>query len=211
MDGVYSMSKIIGILKKLPIDLGQAELSETTEGKQIALRLVPESSDGKALDIGCREGHQSEWLKKRGFSVDSVDIEPHYHLGKVLDVNNGLPYDDNQYDLIWCSEVIEHLEQPSYVLSEMRRVLKPGGSLIITTPNSNFWLYRILGLFGVSPDKLQNPSHLHFFSGSNIKELCPEAKLYGYFPYVWFKFTLRSSTAISFLSPTFVMKEFNRI
>ena len=205
------MIKVINILKKLPIDLGQADLSETTEGKQIALRLVPRIPGGKALDIGCREGHQSEWLKRYGYLVESVDIETNYRFGKVLDVNNGLPFGDNLYDLIWCSEVIEHLKQPAYVLSEMRRVLKPGGSLILTTPNSNFWLYRIIGLFGIRPDKLQNPSHIHFFSGSDIKALCPDAELYGYFPYFWCKFTLRSSVAINFLSPTFVLKEFNRI
>ena len=207
MDRVYSMNKILRILKKLPIDLGQAELSEVTEGKQIALRLVPLVPGGKALDIGCREGHQSEWLKKHGYEVESVDVETSYRFGKILDVNNGLPYDENLYDLIWCSEVLEHLKQPDFVLSEMRRVLKPDGFLILTTPNSNFWLYRIIGLFGIRPDKLQNPTHIHYFSGSDIKALCPDAELYGYFPYVWFKFTLRSSEAISFLSPTFVVKE----
>ena len=201
------MNKILRALKKLPIDLGQADLSEVTEGKKIALRLVPRVPDGKALDIGCREGHQSEWLKKLGYSVDSVDIESNYHFGKVLDVNNGLPYDDNFYDLIWCSEVIEHLEHPAYVLSEMRRVLKPGGSLILTTPNSNFWLYRVISLLGITPDKLQNPTHIHFFSGFDIRTLCPDAVLYGYFPYALFKVTLRSPAAISFLSPTFVVKE----
>jgi 2-polyprenyl-3-methyl-5-hydroxy-6-metoxy-1,4-benzoquinol methylase len=201
------MNKILRILKKLPIDLGQADLSEVTEGKQIALRLVPHESGGKALDIGCREGYQSEWLKKLGYSVDSVDIETNYHFGLVLDVNNGLPYDDNLYDLVWCSEVIEHLKQPSYVLSEMRRVIKPGGTLILTIPNSNFWLYRILGLFGISPRQLQNPTHLHFFSLKDIAKLCPNANILGFFPYLILKFTIQSLIAIDLLSPTFIIKE----
>jgi hypothetical protein len=45
---------LIDTLKKIPIDLGQGSVNETTEGKQIALRLVREGEGKRALDVGCR-------------------------------------------------------------------------------------------------------------------------------------------------------------
>ena len=206
MDGIYKMKNIIEILKKLPIDLGQANLRSQTEGKQIALRLVSQVNGKFALDIGCREGEQSEWLKNRGFNVEAIDIEPKYSLAKKIDVNNGLPYENKSFDLVWCSEVLEHLRDPQFIVSEIRRVLKENGMLILTTPNSNFWLYRLLRPLGIAPKKLQNPTHLHFFSFSDIEKLFSGATIYGYFPYMIIKLTLKSSSAIDLLSPTFVIK-----
>lgn len=59
----------------------------------------------------------------------------------------GFPYEDASFDTIVCSEVIEHLKHdPAHMLAEINRVLKPGGRLILTTPNiaSVFALYRLL-------------------------------------------------------------------
>ena len=47
-----------------------------------------------------------------------------------------LPFADESFDAVLCSEVLEHVPQPSMVLSELRRVLKPGGRLFMTTPQS---------------------------------------------------------------------------
>ena len=200
------MKNILSILKKLPIDLGQANLRSKTEGKQIALRLVPMAKGKRALDIGCREGEQAELLKKRGYIVEAIDIELKYAHAKKIDVNVGLPYANEYFDLVWCSEVLEHLKEPEYSVSEMKRVLKKNGMLILTTPNSNFWLFRLLKLFGIKPCKLQNPTHIHFFSILDIKRILPEANIFGYFPYFIIKKTIRSLPAINLLSPTFVVK-----
>jgi SAM-dependent methyltransferase len=55
---------------------------------------------------------------------------------KVADLNNeGLPFPDASFDLITCTEVIEHLEHYRSTLREMYRVLKPGGTLVLSTPN----------------------------------------------------------------------------
>jgi ubiquinone/menaquinone biosynthesis C-methylase UbiE len=63
-----------------------------------------------------------------------------------------LPVEDEMFDYILCSEVIEHMEQdPMFMLSELNRVLKPGGMLILTTPNiaSSSAIHRILN--GLDP------------------------------------------------------------
>jgi SAM-dependent methyltransferase len=194
---------LLARLKRLPIDLGQGDLRSTTKGKLIALDLVPEAVGQSALDVGCREGIQSEWLERRGYKVTSIDIERRYSRCQVVDVNRGLPFPDASFDLIWCSEVIEHLDSPETFVRECNRTLRPGGKLVLTTPNSAFWLYPVARLFGMTPKDLQHPGHLHFFSIDDVRRLFPGARLYGFFPYLILKFRIRR--LIGLLSPTFVV------
>jgi SAM-dependent methyltransferase len=194
---------LIARLKRLPIDLGQGDLRNTTKGKLIALDLVPAGAGQPALDVGCREGLQSEWLERRGYQVTSIDIRRRYPRCQVVDVNHGLPFPDASFDVIWCSEVIEHLVSPEAFVRECTRTLRPGGKLVLTTPNSAFWLYPVARLFGMTPKDLQHPGHLHFFSIEDIWRLFPGGQLYGFFPYVILKFRIRR--LIGLLSPTFVV------
>jgi len=65
------------------------------------------------------------------------------------DLNGELPYPPAFFDLIVCVEGIEHLENPSHLLRSFARILKPGGRLIITTPNITSFASRIkFMLFG---------------------------------------------------------------
>ena len=173
------------------------------KGKNVSVKNV---DGGKtALDVGCREGYQSRWLEKKGYKVTSIDIEKKYSKCQVVDVNNPLPFANNTFDLIWCSEVIEHLIDPKKSVEEFRRVLKPNGKMILTTPNSYFWLMRPLHWLGLSPKKLQNPDHKHFFNEKAIRQLFPNARIYGFFPYAFLKYEIYR--LIGHLSPTFVMCE----
>ena len=192
--------------KSIPIDLGQAALRETTMGKRIALGAVPAALPGqRALDVGCREGIQSAWLAARGYDVTGVDKEPHCAHGIAVDLDEGLPLPDAHFDVVWCSEVIEHLRDPAATIAELRRVTKPGGLMVLTTPNSWFWLSYLACLVGLTPKRCQNADHKHFFSLRDVRALFPTASLAGYFPYVLTK--RRIERAIGLLSPTFVIVE----
>lgn len=197
--------KLLSLVKKLPIDLGQGNLRKSTKGKAIALSLVRNGKNKKALDVGCREGFQSEFLRKRGYSVISVDIEKRYKNCIIADVNKKLPFKNESFDLIWCSEVIEHLGSPAKSIQEFRRVLKPKGEMILTTPNSYCWIFRLSSLFGLTPQKLQRKDHKHFFSKDDIVRLFPKARMYGFFPYCIVKFKIKKMVGL--LSPTFVIHE----
>jgi SAM-dependent methyltransferase len=197
------MDSVIGLLRRVPIDLGQRDVAETTKGKQIALELVPRGDGRRALDVGARAGKQTRWLQDRGYQVTSIDVEPVFPECLQVDANQRLPFDDHSFDLIWCSEVIEHLEDPAFALAELRRVTKPGGLLVLTTPNSYAWLFRAIALFGLTPQRIQRKDHIQFFDIDDIKRLAPDAHLYGYFPYAFLKLTIERG--IGALSPTFVM------
>lgn len=196
------MSSLISLLKRLPIDVGQAERKHNSAGKMIAFSFVEEANGGKALDIGCRDGYWSEQLKKRGYEVSSLDLEPYYATALAHNVENGLPYDDKSFSLVWCTEVIEHLHNPKYLLTEIERVLKPDGIAILTTPNSGWWFYMITKLWGWTPQKLQNSDHKQFFKEKNLRELVVGYDIFGYFPYAIRFYSIRS--LIGFLSPTFI-------
>ena len=83
--------KITNLLKKLPIDLGQAEMKEKSKGKVIGFSYIPDGSGKNALDIGCRDGYWSKKIQQKGYLVESIDIEPHYELAKKLDEGKTKP------------------------------------------------------------------------------------------------------------------------
>ncbi|MDR7519551.1 MAG: class I SAM-dependent methyltransferase [Armatimonadota bacterium] len=188
------------------MDFGQSQLKHRTEGKRIALRHIPQASPGmRALDVGCRNGYFSEILTRRGYTVHAIDIKPDYPSAEIVDANQPLPYGDGTFDLVWCSEVLEHLDAPAAAVAEFRRVLKPGGLLVLTTPNSGCWIYRALALAGIPTAKAQNPDHKHFFTVEDMRRLFPRARLLGFFPYVAYKRTI--TRGLGLLTPTFVVIE----
>ena len=93
------------------------------------------------LDIGAGSGELIRRLNAR-FKLESQACDFHVERFKaevpVKKVNidrDPLPYADAEFDLVTCSEVIEHLENFRALLREARRVLKPGGLVVLTTPN----------------------------------------------------------------------------
>jgi ubiquinone/menaquinone biosynthesis C-methylase UbiE len=102
-----------------------------------------ENSSGKFLVIGCGSKDDMSVLPEAAEAV-GVDISEeavkisskNYPKFKFLVSDaSSLPFNDNSFDNIVCSEVIEHVEQREKAFLEMKRVLKDGGSLVITTPN----------------------------------------------------------------------------
>jgi ubiquinone/menaquinone biosynthesis C-methylase UbiE len=87
------------------------------------------------LDVGCGEQPLRTIIERRGGVYVGVDIEQNSSgsLSLVASATN-LPVHDESYDVIICSEVLEHVHMPGQVLRELARVVKPAGHLIITTP-----------------------------------------------------------------------------
>jgi len=98
----------------------------------------------KVLDAPCGDGEVSIELAKFGLEVSAVDMVdellPQARAAlngrfRLADMTRPLPWPDATFDLIACIEGIEHLEDAFAFLREMRRLLKPGALLLITTPN----------------------------------------------------------------------------
>ena len=102
---------------------------------------------GDLLDFGSGTAFLTEQLKatKLFTTVAAADLLPRpASLDESIawtaaDLNESLPYDSASFDVIVAAEVIEHLENPRFVAREMFRLLRPGGALILTTPNNESW------------------------------------------------------------------------
>lgn len=147
-------------------------------------RLLPTASGRKALDVPCGAGALSARLAAMGLNVISVDIEavePFRHDSKqrvLANANLGLPFPDQEYDLVLSVEGIEHLENPSYFLRECARVTRDDGLVIISTPNVDSFRSRRWALlrgyprfFGPQGEANKDSGHLHgvdmiFFRGA---------------------------------------------
>jgi len=90
--------------------------------------LSKHSTNKLTLDLGCGGSPYMKYFKNRvGF-----DIAERKNVDIVGDVHN-LPFENEKFDIILCTEVLEHSHSPHIAIKEMKRVLKPGGSLILTT------------------------------------------------------------------------------
>ena len=93
------------------------------------------------LDVSCKEGDVLASLQHRRFALRGTNFEASgsdkngLPIDYGVDLRERLPYDDASFDVVLLIEVIEHLSDHQAALGELARILKPGGSLILTTPN----------------------------------------------------------------------------
>lgn len=137
--------------------------------QHVATSLIADALAGRpeqpatVLDVGCGDGsflaHLASTVTGRDVRWIGVDYSEH-QLARAAelpfefhrcDLGEGIPLPDTSVDLVHAGEVIEHLYDPDRLLEECRRVLRPGGHLVLTTPNLQAWYNRALFLAGVQP------------------------------------------------------------
>ena len=93
------------------------------------------NDNGTLLDIGCgMKPFENLFSKKIQYIGVEHESNETTKADIFTDVNDGLPFDDDYFDFIIISEVLEHLNEPYKLMAEIKRVLKDGGYLYITTP-----------------------------------------------------------------------------
>ncbi|HAZ14982.1 MAG: hypothetical protein A2X86_17765 [Bdellovibrionales bacterium GWA2_49_15] len=118
-----------------------------TEIYSTGLALIKKfQTSGPILDFGAGKGHFLQMLEGQSFldctGADLMDRPadiPASNQWIQADLNHRLPVADETYDVIMAIEVIEHLENPRATAREWRRILKPNGLLIFSTPNNESW------------------------------------------------------------------------
>lgn len=115
----------------------------------------------KLLEVGHGLGFFSQEADKRGASVTGIDVGKKLATLSKKRVSNGkfivasadnIPFKDNTFDIVLCTEVIEHMDNPLAALKEIYRVTKVDGLIVITTPNKVFKpLFSLLSAINVRP------------------------------------------------------------
>ncbi|MFC1541690.1 class I SAM-dependent methyltransferase [Candidatus Latescibacterota bacterium] len=147
---------------------------------QVISRMVPQADVRRVLDIGCGNGELSEILVRRGMNVVSTDLG-FDSIRRASEKINGrlerrpprdasirfvqgdiyrLPYDDSSFDAVVASEILEHLDNPQGAVSEVFRVLRPGGYFIVSTPYKELLRYTLCIHCN---EKTPVNAHLHSF------------------------------------------------
>lgn len=104
------------------------------------------------VDVPCGDGRASHRFRQRGATVLAFDLFPKFMrapgiTARMADLNEPLPVADESVDIVICQEGIEHLPDQLAVLSEFNRILKPGGTLILTCPSISYVRARLSNLF----------------------------------------------------------------
>ncbi len=141
---------------------------------------LKDAAPGRLLDVGCGNGRFLAKMRAAGWQVEGTDFDPAAvkHVREQLGVpahcgdleSAGFPA--GSFDVVVLQHVIEHVETPVDLLRECLRILKPGGQLLLITPNVESWGHRRFGPFwrGLEP-----PRHLCLYSKRTLAELARRA------------------------------------
>jgi SAM-dependent methyltransferase len=94
---------------------------------------------GKVLDVGCGNSPfkfliDTSKARYIGIDIENADKFDYYNPEKIAFDGENIPFEEDSFDNIISTEVLEHIENPEKIVKEMYRVLKPGGEVIVTVP-----------------------------------------------------------------------------
>lgn len=129
-------------------------------------------------EVGCKFAVLRDLLEKHVHKSNyaAVDIDeatlrkiPRYDSEQFIshNVNSGIPFPDSSTDYLFCLEVLEHLENPTAFMAEVKRILKPGGKLILSVPNPYCWMESLGNIYKQSDTE----GHISSFTYQNIDAL----------------------------------------
>ena len=117
-----------------PVALAHEAIHDVVE------RILSDHPRGRLLDVPTGEGALAQRLLRLGFSVECADLYPEIfrleqNRCERVNLDADLPYDDQSFEYIVCVEGLEHIEHPAHAIREFSRLLRSGGSLIVSVPN----------------------------------------------------------------------------
>jgi SAM-dependent methyltransferase len=139
------------------------------------------SNSSPVLEVGCGDGSFTADLANQFSNVTAIDISA----GQIAenaarlpgikfkqhDVSETFPFPDASFDVIWCSEVLEHLFEPSFALREMHRILKPNGRLLVTVPYHGRFKNILIALFNWDDHFVPSSPHIRFYTNRSLSRI----------------------------------------
>jgi SAM-dependent methyltransferase len=133
----------------------------------------------RLLEIGCGNGQSLQRLRELGWDVEGVEVDPvavELARSKGIRVSHGKLADagfpDEHFDAVLMHHVIEHVHDPEPFLRECRRIIKPGGKLVMVTPNADSLGHR---RHGRNWYPLDPPRHLYVYTVQSMEALLAKA------------------------------------
>ena len=135
----------------------------------------------RILDLGCWGGFFAAHARAAGHEVTGLDclevpgVRDRTDHFVMASLEEGIPDEvADGFDVIVAADVIDHLSRPGDVLRDMRRVLRPGGQVLLSVPNFAHWYPRMriaAGLFGYDRRGILDETHLRFFTRATLRRL----------------------------------------
>lgn len=133
-------------------------------GEKLTDILPANIKNKKILDVGCGPGVTLKFLTQNNeiVGVDIIDeylkIAKENGFSKIIchNVEEGLPFENECFDIVVCTDLLEHVFNTEFVLQEIKRVMKKDGFAVLAVPNHNYWYMRLRFLFGKG---IRWPSH----------------------------------------------------
>jgi 2-polyprenyl-3-methyl-5-hydroxy-6-metoxy-1,4-benzoquinol methylase len=160
---------------------------------------------GTLLDVGCGEGFSMSWFQRLGWSVKGLDysragmtnMNPHLldrlETGDIQKLIQEKIADNEKYDLLWLTNVLEHVIDPIALLSQLEKLVAPGGALVVTVPNdASAWQeFLFEGSMIERRFWVAIPDHLSYFDASSLANVAQAtgwhcAQVMADFPIDWF-------------------------
>jgi 2-polyprenyl-3-methyl-5-hydroxy-6-metoxy-1,4-benzoquinol methylase len=149
--------------------------------------LAAVGTGNRVLDVGCSSGYLARPLAERGNTIVGLELDPvaarsaeeFCELVLVGDVETmDLPLEPGSFDVVLGGDVIEHLRDPAATLARLRPFLRPGGRVVVSTPNVANWAIRLSLLSGrwrYTDRGILDRSHTHLFTRATLAETLERA------------------------------------
>jgi 2-polyprenyl-3-methyl-5-hydroxy-6-metoxy-1,4-benzoquinol methylase len=151
------------------------------------LRWLAHRNPGRVLDLGCSDGRLAERVRALGHHVTGVDLVAHEGVKERVDrfveadLEQGVPPQvGGPFDAVLAADVLEHVRYPGRILEDVRGLLAPGGSLVVSVPNFGHWYPRVrvaVGRFDYDRRGILDQDHVRFFTRRSFERLVTEAQL----------------------------------
>ncbi|MBT6843198.1 MAG: class I SAM-dependent methyltransferase [Candidatus Melainabacteria bacterium] len=172
-------------------------------GKRKIKKLIKYSMGQAFVDVGCNAGANTEAARQLGFSTLGIDLgstvidnarelfpENRFEVMSIENLAEQVKQKQNDaFDLVFCSEVLEHTTDPSSFIKSVKAILNPGGILYLTTPDA--------GHFRVPKDfttwkHVHTPDHICYFNRKNLTQLLEQHGL----EVIKFRWTTRANLQV---------------